>query len=177
MGGSHSTLTNCSFDENEAVVGGGIYNNWSSPTVTNCVLWNDLPDEINNTNGSSPVVTYSDIQFFSGTYPGTGNINADPLFVKPTSYDFHLQQGSPCIDTGSNSALALSTTDFEGDQRILDGDNDGTATADMGVDEFVPPPLDSDNDGLPDELENAACTDDPNDADTDDDGISDGVED
>ena len=76
MGGSHSTLTNCSFDENEAVVGGGIYNNWSSPTVTNCVLWNDLPDEINNTNGSSPVVTYSDIQFFSGTYPGTGNINA-----------------------------------------------------------------------------------------------------
>jgi hypothetical protein len=35
---------------------------------------------------------------------------------------------------------------------------------------------DSDGDGLPDELENSYCTD-PNDADTDDDGISDGMED
>jgi len=35
---------------------------------------------------------------------------------------------------------------------------------------------DSDNDGLPDSLENGSCTD-PNDADTDDDGIPDGVED
>ena len=36
--------------------------------------------------------------------------------------------------------------------------------------------FDSDNDGLPDELEQSTCTD-PNDSDTDDDGISDGVED
>lgn len=36
--------------------------------------------------------------------------------------------------------------------------------------------VDSDNDGLPDSLELAGCTD-PNDADTDDDGIIDGVED
>lgn len=36
--------------------------------------------------------------------------------------------------------------------------------------------VDSDGDGLPDDLEDTTCTD-PNDADTDDDGISDGVED
>ena len=38
------------------------------------------------------------------------------------------------------------------------------------------PPADSDGDGLPDMLEDSYCTD-PNDADTDDDGILDGVED
>ncbi|MCD4741870.1 MAG: MSCRAMM family adhesin SdrC [Desulfobacteraceae bacterium] len=38
------------------------------------------------------------------------------------------------------------------------------------------PPVDTDQDGLPDDLENATCTD-PYDADTDDDGILDGMED
>jgi hypothetical protein len=42
--------------------------------------------------------------------------------------------------------------------------------------EFLPPPADTDNDGLTDDQENGACTD-VNDADTDDDGIEDGVED
>jgi YD repeat-containing protein len=41
---------------------------------------------------------------------------------------------------------------------------------------FVRAEIDSDGDGLPDSLENTICTD-PFDADTDDDGISDGVED
>lgn len=40
----------------------------------------------------------------------------------------------------------------------------------------VEDPTDTDGDGIPDEIENAACTD-PYDADTDDDGIPDGVED
>jgi hypothetical protein len=29
------------------------------------------------------------------------------------------------------------STDFEGDYRIIDGDNDGTDTVDMGADEFL----------------------------------------
>jgi hypothetical protein len=41
-----------------------------------------------------------------GGWTGTGNIDADPLFVDPVNGDFHLQPGSPCIDTGDpNSAL------------------------------------------------------------------------
>jgi hypothetical protein len=43
------------------------------------------------------VVTYSDL---SETRTGAGNITADPQFVNPAAYDYHLQFGSPAIDTG-----------------------------------------------------------------------------
>ena len=43
--------------------------------ITNCILWNNLPEEI---SGSSPTVTYSDIKKDTGIHPGVGNINADP---------------------------------------------------------------------------------------------------
>jgi hypothetical protein len=51
-----------------------------------------------------------------GTVPtGTGNQAGDPLFVNPTSGDFHLQTGSPAI--GAANALAplagLSMRDFD----------------------------------------------------------------
>ncbi|GEM_PF-3400295 len=130
---SSPTITNCTFTNNESAnVGGGIYNYHNcSPVITNCVFWGDLPDEVSTESGT-PVVTYSNIQ---GGYPGTGNISADPLWVNPGSGDFHLLANSPCLDTGTNSAVAGISEDFEGDARIIDGNHDGTATVDMGVDE------------------------------------------
>jgi hypothetical protein len=78
-----------------------------------------------------------------------GNISADPKFINPTQGDYHLQQGSPSIDAGANQASNLPDTDIDGDSRILDGDGNGTATVDIGVDEFLPPP--SSNISLQDE--------------------------
>jgi hypothetical protein len=69
-----------------------------------------------------------------------GNISADPQFTDPAQGDYHLQQGSPSIDAGDNQAPNLLDTDLDGDPRILDGDGDGIATVDMGVDEFLAPP-------------------------------------
>jgi parallel beta-helix repeat protein/predicted outer membrane repeat protein len=128
---SSPTLTNCTFLGNTAATGGGMHNDGSSPTVTNCILWGDSPDEIFN-NESEPVVTYSDIQ---GGYDGTGNIDADPFFVDPGNGDHHLGPGSPCVDAGTNDAPYLPSYDFEGDSRVIDGDRDGTAVVDMGIDE------------------------------------------
>ncbi|HEX5420975.1 MAG TPA: fibronectin type III domain-containing protein [Gammaproteobacteria bacterium] len=41
---------------------------------------------------------------------GTGAVVADPLFVEPAVRDFHLRQGSPCIDTGRGIDVIDQTT-------------------------------------------------------------------
>jgi len=139
--GSSPVLTNCVFSGNEGYFGGGGIHE-GSPTLTNSVLWGDIPDEIDGT----ATAAYSDIQ---GGYAGEGNIDADPLWVDPANGDYHLTAASPCIDAGSNDAPNLPPFDFEGDERIIDGDEDGLATVDMGVDEFVVPitGLEATNDG------------------------------
>jgi predicted outer membrane repeat protein len=133
---SSPTLTNCTFSRNSASSGGGIYSESDSPpTLTNCILWaNDPEDLASGDQASTPVVTYSDIE---GGYEGAGNIDADPLFADPGNGDFHLQYGSPCIDSGDNAAPDLPPNDFEGDIRIIDGDRDGVPAVDMGVDEVL----------------------------------------
>jgi Periplasmic copper-binding protein (NosD) len=66
-----------------------------------------------------------------------GNISADPQFVNPSSGDFHLQAASPAIDAGTNAVPNLPQTDFAGNPRILDGNNDCVSIADMGIYEIV----------------------------------------
>ncbi len=126
---SSPTLMNCSFSGNTATFGGGGIHNIvsSSPTLTNCILWGN-GTEIVNVTGSSPTVTYSIVQ---GGYAGTGNLNADPLFVNSPT-DLHLQPSSPAIDAGTSAGAPAF--DFEGDSRPQG------AGFDMGVDEYVAPP-------------------------------------
>ena len=59
------------------------------------------------------------------------NINLDPLFVDAPNGNVHLRGGSPAINAGNLFAPALPSTDFEGDQRILD------TTPDIGADEIL----------------------------------------
>jgi len=64
--------------------------------------------------------------------------------------DFHLQSGSPAIDTGTSQAApgeVVSAVDLDGLPRIMDGDGNGTATLDLGAYEFIVP--DTDGDGVP----------------------------
>jgi hypothetical protein len=74
---------------------------------------------------------------------GTNNLTADPMFVNPAN-DFHLAVGSPLIDAGTPEALGgtESTTDPDGNPRLVDGDGDGTERRDLGAFERgAPPPL------------------------------------
>lgn len=61
---------------------------------------------------------------------GLGMIDSDPLFANLPGDDNHIQYNSPCRDSGSNGALKVPNTDFEGDDRIAYGN------VDMGADEF-----------------------------------------
>jgi parallel beta-helix repeat protein len=130
---SNPVLTNCTLSNNGTTGStssnsGGIYCSTSNPTLTNCILWADAPREIRVASGT-PLVTYSDVQ---GGFAGTGNIDVDPGFA--FSDDFHLMPGSPCIDTGTNSPTGgLSTTDADGNPRLVDGNGDGQAIVDMGA--------------------------------------------
>jgi hypothetical protein len=121
---SSPALTNVTFSSNRADAGGGMLNYTNSnPTLVNCILWgNSAPTapEIYNGGSSNSTITYSDIQ---GGYTGTGNIDADPLFVAPASGDYRLGAGSPAINAGDNSAVTTAT-DLDGNPRIVNGSVD-----------------------------------------------------
>jgi hypothetical protein len=71
-----------------------------------------------------------------GGYTGPNNIDIYPMFVNSGAGDLHLGWGSACIDAGNNSAAGLPATDMEGRSRVLDGDEDGSAIADLGPYEY-----------------------------------------
>ena len=80
-----------------------------------------------------------DIGDFAGlqaSYNPVNVINADPTFVDPSNGDYHLETGSPCIDSGDNTAPNISTFDIDGNPRIQDGDYDGDVIVDMGAYEY-----------------------------------------
>ena len=133
---SSSILTNCTIVENDAEASGGALfygGSSSSPSVTNCILWGNAPEEI-YVYAAAPLVSYCDIQ---GGWNGAGNIDINPGFA--FADDFHLMPGSPCADTGTNTPPgALPAQDADGRPRSLDGDNDGSAVADMGAYELDP---------------------------------------
>jgi hypothetical protein len=111
-------VTNCTFTGNTAIDGGGMFNDYySSPTVTNCILWADSLEEIFDEPGSSTTATYSNVQGGTGqTWFGEGCIDADPLFADA---DGRLSLGSPCIDAGNDAAVPPGvTTDLDGSPRI-----------------------------------------------------------
>ncbi len=141
---SSPTLTNVTFSGNSATsFGGGIYNNAGSLTLANSILWGNTAGsggaQIYDFGASPVTATYSDIQ---GGWGGTGNLDADPLFVDADGADnlagtaddnLRLQPGSPAINTGNNAAVPAGvTTDLDGALRITN------IVVDMGAYEYHP---------------------------------------
>ncbi len=130
-------VTDCTFCGNEATTGGGLLNWFGAPALANCVFWGDAGGEIVDLAGMI-AVGYSDVQ---GGWPGTGNIDADPLVMttpdagpdgvwgtEDDDYgDLRLQAGSPCIDAADNTRVPPDTAD-------LDGDADTTERTPLDVD-------------------------------------------
>ncbi len=91
-------LLNCTLVENEAQIGGGIQNLYSSNTlVENSILWSNRPQQINIETGEVRI-SYSDVQ---GIWDGIGNISGDPRFGEREGFRYLLKTSSPCIDSGN----------------------------------------------------------------------------
>ncbi len=157
---SGATVINCVFQNNSGNgllfnIGGTVINSTftgnssygvafiQDGTIVNSILWADsIVDEVFVGFGTISV-TYSDV---GGTgFGGTGNKNADPLFLNAGTGDLRLGSGSPAIDCGNNSAVPGSvTTDIAGLPRFFDdpiAPNTGLGTppiVDMGANERVP---------------------------------------
>ena len=140
---SSPTLVNVTFTGNTATQpSGAIHNDASStPVLRNSILWG---------NGATPISGPADIAFsiVEGGATGTGNLNADPLFLRNPSPgadalwatadddygDLRLTGNSPAIDAGANASVPGDvTTDITGGPRIVG------QTVDMGAYEYAPP--------------------------------------
>ncbi|UCG48079.1 MAG: right-handed parallel beta-helix repeat-containing protein, partial [Phycisphaerales bacterium] len=117
-----------------------------APTVTNSVVFGNGPDsEGVQIKAGFGTVSFSDVQ---GSWPGTGNIDADPLFVRLGEWqdsneansggvwipgDYHLLAGSPCVDAGDPAYVpGPNETDLDGKPRLTG------PTVDMGAFELGP---------------------------------------
>lgn len=168
-------LINCTLTGNISMgKGGGTYAKDGSAQI-NCVAYGNLAQEAGSnmfTQGSAASILHTcSPDLAHGT---DGNITNAPLFVDPAGGDIRLLPESPCIDAGTN--IQDGTADLNGIPRPLDGDNDGTAVADMGCHEYVHPSADSDRDDLTDSDEIGLHRTDPLNPNTDGDPQSDGRE-
>ncbi|MCK4657889.1 MAG: right-handed parallel beta-helix repeat-containing protein [Phycisphaerae bacterium] len=113
---SSLSITNCTIAYNTTGSTGGGVMCWSnsSMTISNCILWADIPNEIHDAGGDIQV-TYSDVQ---GGWPGEGNIDLDPLFRDVDNDDYRLLALSPCIDAANNMAVPEDVADLDEDDDI-----------------------------------------------------------
>ncbi len=156
-------LVNCTLSDNSAFRGAGITNYAGvEMTLSNCILWGNqdfegrgLSAQILSTS-STEIVNYTCVEGLDDAFGGEGNIGDEPLFLDPTSGDYHLGPGSPCIDAADNNAVPVGiTTDLDGDPRFIDDPattdtgNGAPPIVDMGAYEFqLPCPTDINGDGV-----------------------------
>jgi hypothetical protein len=129
---SSPTLINCTLSYNSADDhGGGIDNvDNSNPILTNCILWGNVDGftatESAQINGGCPSVTFTCIEGLD-SLGGQANIGDDPVFVDADGADgvagtedddLRLQDGSPCINKGTNYSPLLPFDDIDAAPRI-----------------------------------------------------------
>jgi hypothetical protein len=145
--GDYTTFYNCLLVSNAAYYGGGAYDT----ALYNCTVVGNTA--IHDGGGAFGGLINNSIVYYNtaptdpnGSYDTTFNsscstldtsntpslITNEPAFVNMAAGDFHLQSNSPCINAGNN-AYVTTTTDLDGNPRIVGG------TVDIGAYEYHAP--------------------------------------
>jgi hypothetical protein len=127
-------VVNCTVVFNDSLQASGGINNSGGPSFRNNIIYYNT-----STYGSSPnyggltsVENCCTTPLPVGSPATSGNnITNAPEFVASASGDFHLQSGSPCINSGTRPAAG--STDLDGNPRIVDG------LTDIGAYEYQTP--------------------------------------
>lgn len=174
-----ATIVNSTIINNRAVGGafpwGGVHSAESTVTVTNSIVFSNLPDNVTLDVGTM-TVRNSDVRDLNPAYDGGGNVDVDPLFASITTYQ--LENASPVRDMGDAAAIPADVYDLDGDGDVSEKVPDlglgarviGSAP-DAGAYELAP--RDTDNDGTPDQTDNCPLVSNTEQQDSDADGIGD----
>ena len=139
-----ATLTNVTIYENTAVSnGGGLNASGGTLNVVNSLIAGNSAPTGPDCAGTIVSQGYNLIQTSTGcTVSGstTGNISGDPLLAalalnSGSTLNHALSASSPALDAGNNASCP--STDQRGVSRPVDGNNDATATCDIGAFEYA----------------------------------------
>jgi hypothetical protein len=135
--GGYSIMENCTIVSNNNVGCSWHYYNPQPPYCTSMVANTIIySNQLGNWERDS-VATVSFTNCCTtptNNLPGTNNIASDPAFVNQNAGDFHLAQGSPCINSGLNQSWMNGTFDLDGHSRL----DHFSRLVDMGCYEYLP---------------------------------------
>jgi len=137
VGATNLAITNCTLVGNRATSQyGGLYLT-TNGAVRNSIFWQNQRGVDPNISMDEPaqisysgLYNYNIVQGWTGTHQGTGNFDADPMFIDPVGFDglpntgdenFRLDAGSPAINAGDPDPTGLSYADLDGRPRVLCG--------------------------------------------------------
>ncbi|MEZ4932219.1 MAG: MopE-related protein [Saprospiraceae bacterium] len=116
-GNCNPIITNCSFGNNTTFAGSGAIESLSGfQTISNSIFWgNNLGQLV----GGTTTISYSIVQ---GGFAGTGIFDFDPLFTDAANNNLRLQDCSPAIDLGDDTAAGLAgiSKDLDNNDRFVD---------------------------------------------------------
>ena len=122
-------IQSCTIIANTATNSGGSVYCWEFSTIQNSILWNNTDSYFFSSDSTN---LYNCIENWTNLVNGI--ITNNPEFRNAASGDYHLESYSPCINKGTNMNWMWSSTDLDGNPRIIDG------IVDMGAYEYIPEP-------------------------------------